>query len=242
MRNLLTLLSVILISNLAHAYGSGSQATWSLGAFGGIATTNQSDLNTLITRANTRVGGISTPQFGNAWEFGGYIERRLNASIVALQIRPSYMTNSANGTGSGGSYNYSVSGFAIAPLIRLYILESSGIKLYVEGGINWGSLTGKIQEAGATTTFSGSNFGYQGGIGVDFCFGARSQHCIWGNGGARYLSIDRNIASDASGTFSSGANASLSQAGKGLETEIDGHDLATTMSGFIALLGYKYNL
>jgi hypothetical protein len=98
-----------------------------------------------------------------------------------------------------------------------------------------------VQEGSATIKFSGSNFGFQGGMGVSFCFGSKGQHCFFGEGDLRYLSIDRNIASESSGTFASGANPSLSQAAAQREVELDNKDLSTTMSGFIGLAGYQFN-
>jgi hypothetical protein len=237
---ILLLVSALFISANVFA-ASSSGETWSVGVLGGIVTSTQSDLNTLITRANTRVGGISTGQFGNAYEFGGYIQRRLNGSIIALQLRPSYYMASTTGTGTGGTFAYSLTGYTVAPLIKLYILESAGVKLYLVGGINYGILNGKIQEASATVEFKGSNVGYQGGIGTLFCFGQKGAHCISLEGNVRYLFIERNLVSSSTGTFSQSNPASVSQSGNGQELELDQKDLATTMSGVQGLLGYQYN-
>src|SRR5258708_2688016 len=80
---------IALLPCTTFAYGTSSGETWSIGLLGSIVTSNQSDMNILITRANTR-STISTPQFGNAYEFGGYIQRRITGSSLALQLRPSY--------------------------------------------------------------------------------------------------------------------------------------------------------
>jgi len=220
---------------------TSSSERWSLALFGGIVTDKQDDLNSLITRANTRVGGISTPQFTNAYEIGAYIQRRITGSIVAIQVRPGYFFNSTTGTGGSGSaagtYSYKVNGYSVMPLIKLYVLESKTVKLFIQSGIGWGTLAGEIQEAGATSKFSGNNFGFQGGVGVDWCFGSKSQHCLITEGNMRYMSIERNMVSETSGTF--GSN-SVSQTARGKELEIDSHDLATTMSGIQAIVGYKF--
>jgi hypothetical protein len=238
MRILAISLILFMSQNVLAATSSGQR--WSLGLFGGIVTASQADLNTLITRANTRVGGISTPQFGNAYEFGAWIMRRFNNSVVALQLRPSYFMTSVSGTGTGGSFDYSLSGYVIQPQLVVYILESKSIKLFVQGGVGWGSLSGEIKEGAASAKFSGSNFGFTGGIGVNFCFGAKDQHCVVTEGNTRYYRIDRNTVSSSSGTFATGANPSVSQSGNGQELEIDNHDLATSMSGIQALLAYQY--
>lgn len=227
-------------STLFAAQASGER--WSVGAFGGIVTASEADLNMLITRANSRVGGISTAQLGNALEFGGYIQRRFNSSALALQLRPSYFTVSSTGSGTGGSYNYSLIGYGIMPMLRVYILEDKSIKLFIQGGVGWGMASGEIKEASATAKFDGSNTGYQAGIGVSFCFGARSQHCVFGEGNFRGLAIQRNTVSSTTGSFTStGSNASLSQYGVGQELEIDNHDFQTTLSGVMGLAGYSYS-
>ena len=241
MRSLIVMLvlTFTLFQTKAHAANDGN---WSVAGFGGIVTASEADLNSLITRANTRVGGISTPQLGNAWEFGGYIQRRINSSILALQLRPSYFTVSSTGTGSGGSYNYSVNGIVIMPMLVAYILEDKSIKLYVQGGVGWANVNGQITEGSGNASFNGNNYGFQGGIGVSFCFGMKSQHCFFGEGDFRNMTIQRSTVSSTGGSFtSSGANASLSQYGQGQEVEIDNHDLQTTLSGVMGVAGYSYN-
>ncbi len=182
---ILVLVMLVLTPCLSFASTTGAE-TWSLGVLGGITTSSQSDLNTLITRANTRVGGITTGQFGNAYEFGGFLMRRLNGSIIALQLRPTYYTSSTSGTGNGGTFSYSLTGYTVTPIIRLYILENTGVKMFIQGGVNWGYLQGKVQEAAAQVTFSGSNVGYQGGLGALFCFGQKNAHCLSLEGNIRY--------------------------------------------------------
>lgn len=220
---------------------TGTEA-WSIGALGGIITASENDLNALITRANNRGLSITTGQFANAYEFAGYLQRRFNGSVFALQLRPSYFTDSTTGSGSGGSYNYALTGYTIMPLIRAYILESSGIKLFIQGGVGFGSLSGSVTEGAANINFSGNSYGYQAGIGVNFCFGSRSQHCVVTEGNLRYMAFERNIVSSVNGTFATGPSPSISQSSKGQEVEIDGHDLGTTMSGIQGIVGYQYNL
>src|SRR6185436_2054931 len=142
---LLLVASPLLFSSASFAV-SGTE-TWSIGFFGSVVTANEADMNALITRANTSIG-ISTPQFSNAYEFGAFIQRRFNGSVFALQFRPGYFMDSVSGTANNGSggYNFTLSGFNLMPLIRAYILESQSIKLYLQGGIGWGTLSGKIEE------------------------------------------------------------------------------------------------
>lgn len=228
----------ILFFSLNVSAQSGGKESWSFGLFGGSVTSSQDDMNTMITRANTRVGGISTSQLGNAYEAGAYLQRRFTSSIFALQFRPSYFFQTASGTGTGGTFAYSLNGFTVMPLLRAYILENKYVRLYIQGGVGWGYLNGKIEEAGTTANFSGSNTGYQGGIGVLFCLTSSGRHCFFTEGNARYMSIERNTVSDTSGSFAAG---SLSQAVKGSELEIDGHDFGTSLSGVQAILGYQFN-
>lgn len=233
----LAVISIFLFTITTDAAYMGKEK-WSVGLFGGITTSTQSDMNLLINRANTREGGISTPQFGNHWEFGGYIQRRLNRSLMALHLRPSYFFASVDGTGGSGAHNYSVSGFAIMPMIRTFLLESKSVQLYMQIGIGWGQLSGKIQEGSAVSNFTGSNFGFQGGMGVLFCLSRSRAHCLFAEGNVRYLSIERNIASGSSGTF---ASDSLTRTGVAQEVEVDNHDFGTTMSGVQGLFGYHHN-
>ncbi|MCC6276606.1 MAG: hypothetical protein IT289_01680 [Oligoflexia bacterium] len=239
----LLLLSILLWTDFGFAAGS-TRDNWSIGFLGGITTNKQDDMNTLITRANTRVGGISTPQFTNSWEVAMFLQKRFSQSIVAIQLRPSYLFNTVSGNGgsgaNAGTYSYKISGYTIMPLLRVHILESSSIKLFIQGGVGWGKLDSEIQEASASVKFSGSNYGFQGGVGVDWCFGTSGRHCLITEGNVRYLYIERNIASSVGGTFSSGANGSLSQAANGREVEIDSKDFGTTFSGIQAFVGYRF--
>ncbi|MBK9294721.1 MAG: outer membrane beta-barrel protein [Oligoflexia bacterium] len=240
MKLALTVLLALLLTQTTFA--QSSKENWSIGLLGGITAATQSDMNLLITRANARVGGISTGQIGNAWEFGAYLQKRYASSIIALQLRPTYFTASTTGTGTGGTFAYSTTGYTISPLLKLYILESSSIKLYLIGGVIWGKLMGKIQEGSAQVEFDGSNSGFQGGLGALFCFGSKGTHCFFAEGNYRYLVIERNTASSVSGSFTStGANRSLSQAIAGAEVELDARDLGTTMAGVQGFAGYQLN-
>lgn len=233
-------IAVLFCTQIASA--QSSKENWSFGFLGGITAASQSDLNLLITRANARVGGISTGQIGNAWEFGAYLQKRMASSIIALQLRPTYFTATTTGTGTGGTFAYSTTGYTLSPLLKLHILESSSVKLYLIGGVIWGKLTGKIQEGTAQADFDGSNSGFQGGLGALFCFGSKGTHCFFAEGNYRYLTIERNTASSVSGAFTStGANRSLSQAIAGAEVELDARDLGTTMSGVQGFGGYQFN-
>jgi len=236
---LLVLAVTLFVSAAALAQSKGN---WSMGAFGSIVTSSQTDFEEMQKRANQRTG-VSTPAFGNALEFGGYLERRLNSSIVALQLRPSYFTQSSKATGgtgaAAGNYNYSVSGFVLTPLLKVYGLESNLLKLYFLGGIGWAYVSGQVQEGSYQISTTGSNFGFQGGIGVEACFGAGT-HCFFTEGNMRYMRIERNLATDVQGTPAGGTPTGPT-AVKGQELELDGHDAFTSLSGVQAVLGYVFH-
>ena len=154
--------------------------------------------------------------------------------MFAFHFRPSYFTQSTTGSGAGGDYDYSLSGFTAFPMFRLIPLENNFIKFYMQLGLGYGKLSGKITEGAADIDFSGSAFGAMGGIGAEFCF--TDSHCMTLEGNVRYLPIERNIASSVSGNFSS-----LTRAIKNKEVEYADSDLKTTMSGVQGVIGYVYN-
>lgn len=236
MKQLIFLMIFLLSSSLFAARG-GSGGGWAIGGNFHLVTPNQSDLNTLISRSNSRAGGISTPQMGNAWEFSGYIHYRFDSSIIAFQFRPSYFMQSTSGSASNGdSYKYALSGFSLMPLLRWYLLESDAIKFFLNTGIGYGFLNGEIKEASFSTEFSGNNTGYMGGMGVEFCY---DNHCCNIEGNIRYMFFERNISKSMNGSLPS-PNPGLSQASSGTEIEIDNRDLGTTMSGVQGTIGYMY--
>ncbi|MCB0419739.1 MAG: outer membrane beta-barrel protein [Bdellovibrionales bacterium] len=232
---LLVILLIACSSQVAFARGGGGG--WSLGANLGITASDQTDMNTLITRANSR-DSISTGQFGNAWEFSGFISYR-TSSMLALQFRPSYYYSAVDGSGSGGSYDYSVTGFTLFPIFRFYLLESNYIKFFTQVGVGWGFLFGSVKEGAASAEFSGNAMGTMAGLGAEFCF--TGNHCISVEGNFRLLRVQR-VTSDASTNnfVTTGATPSLSQSASGQEVELDGADLSATMSGVQGFIGYVF--
>ncbi|MCB0365162.1 MAG: outer membrane beta-barrel protein [Bdellovibrionaceae bacterium] len=219
----------------------GGGGGWSLGANIGITAADQKDLDTLVTRSNQRAGGITTGQLGNAWEGNGYISYRFGG-MTAIQLRIGFLYQNEDGSDtSGNNYEYGLFGFTIFPMFRFYLLEDTMIKFYTQLGLGWGSVSGDIKEGNNSVEFSGSALGYMGGIGAEFCFWS-SSHCITVEGNLRILGVERLIADSVSGDFLAGppSPASLSQAQKGKEVELDGRDLGVTLSGIEGFIGYVF--
>ncbi|MCK6600052.1 MAG: hypothetical protein L6Q37_16930, partial [Bdellovibrionaceae bacterium] len=152
----------------------------------------------------------------------------------ALVFRPSYFTQSATGSGATiGDYEHSLTGYTFFPLLRLYPLENDFIRFFMQAGVGFGYLKGKVKEGSSSMTYSGSNFGAQAGIGADFCFSPN--HCVTIEGNMRYLPIERSIADSVSGTLTGFTQTELSR-----EVEYDKNDLTTTLSGIQGVLAYTY--
>jgi hypothetical protein len=218
--------------------GGGLSAGSSIGGGFVLTTPSQNDVNTLIDNANTNAGGISTKNLGAAIELYGHYSYRFSGSMFELQFRPSYFSQSSTGSGTGGNYDYKLTGFTFFPILRLYPLESSFIKFFLQAGLGYGRLSGSITEASANVDFAGGAFGAIGGLGAEFCF--TPNHCVVIEGNMRYLPIDRNIVSSSSGTFSS-PNSLITQYGSEQELEFSNQDLKTTMSGIQGILAYTYH-
>lgn len=234
---LITSLSLIL-NPLANARGGGGGGNHSLGGNLIFASPAQDDLDTLIGNANTTAGGISTKPFGQGYEFVFQYMYRFSGSMFALLFRPSYFTQKSTGSATGGAkYNYELSGWTFFPMFRLIPLENSFLKFYMQIGVGYGKLTGKIRENDSSIEFSGGNFGGTTGLGAEFCF--FDNHCFNLEGNFRYLPFERNKASSVSSNAAWGTG-SLTNAVEGEEVELNNRDLGTTMSGVLATLGYTY--
>lgn len=231
----LALALTVLSSSLAHAKG-GTGGGSSIGIQLGVTASSQEHMNTLIQRANSRVGGISTNSLNSAYEVSGTYGYRFDGSIIALLFRPSFFYAKADGSGGGQPYNYGVTGFTIFPMMRIVPLENDWLKFFMQVGVGYGRSNGSIEEGSAKVEFEGSAFGSQAGLGAEFCYTAN--HCATIEGNYRYLTMERNTVTSTSGTFASG---SLSQNAAGQEVEMDGTDLAVRMSGLQFLVGYTYN-
>lgn len=195
---------------------------------------SQDDLNGAIDDAHTSAAA-STKNLGSAYELFVNWIYHLDNSSYAFVLRPSYFMQSATGSGTGGSYDYKLTGYTLFPMFRLYPLENSFIHFFMQGGLGYGALGGDIQAGASSLTFKGSAFGAVGGIGVDFCF--TEVHCLTIEGNMRYLPIERNVSTGGTCTSIPG----ISQCGNSTEVERNSNDLKTTMSGVQGAVAYTMN-
>src|SRR4051812_34950439 len=92
---------------------SGGESQFGLVA--GVSQSAQDQINTLISRANSRStsGPVNTPALNSAWELGLQYGYRFSGTMFAMIVRPTYFFENATGSGKDGSYNYGVTGFTI---------------------------------------------------------------------------------------------------------------------------------
>lgn len=232
---LLTLTFSLSLIPMASASGGGGGH-----ALGGqliFLSPTQDDMNTLIDRANQREGGITTKPLGQGYELTVNYEYRFSGTMFSAVVRPSYFMQGQKGSGKDGGFDYTLSGWTFFPMLKLTPLENSFIKFFLQIGLGYGSLKGLISEAGSMVQFSHGSFGGLAGLGAEFCF--TGEHCMLMEGNLRYLPFERNMASTVvGGSFASG---SLTNYANGQEVEVDNRDLATTMSGVLATIGYMYH-
>lgn len=214
------------MSPAAHAKGGGGHSL-NVGLI--FMSPSQDEFNTHIGSVN-RSNNVSIDKFSTATEFFGAYIYRFSGSMFGLNFRPSFFTQTAKGNG----YTYSLTGYTFFPMFRLYPLENNFIRFFMQVGVGYGNLTGKVEQPNASLTFSGGQFGAAGGLGSEFCF--TDSHCMVIEGTYRYLPIQRSIASASSGTLDG-----FTQAVSGSEVEMDGADLATTMSGIQGGISYLLN-
>jgi len=228
--------TIVLVTSFSLAKGGGGNH--SVGGALIFASPSQDDFDTLIGTANTAAGGISTKPMGQGYELVLQYMYKFSGSMFALLFRPSMFTQSSKGSAaSGAKYNYELSGWTLFPMFRMTPLENSFMKFYMQVGVGYGRLTGKIRENVSTIEFSGGNFGGITGLGAEFCF--FDDHCFNLEGNFRYLPFERNKAtsvSSAGGWSSTITGPSES----GEEVEMNNRDLGTTLSGILATLGYTY--
>jgi hypothetical protein len=210
---------------------------FSFGALGGKAESEQDHINTLIGRANTRAGGISTGDLDNSWEAGIFVQWKFD--FFAIQLRPTYFMQSEDGTAAAGSslpgtYEYSTKATTVAAIFKLYPMETTNMRFYFLTGAMWGMQTTKIKEASFSVEASGTAMGYQAGAGLDFIF---DSHLFFAEVSWRYLGIERNTVDATSGTPES---TSVDQHVVGNELEYDNRDLSTNLTGTIIMVGYGY--
>ncbi|MEN0057850.1 MAG: outer membrane beta-barrel protein [Bdellovibrio sp.] len=236
-----TILAVSALSipdaNAQRRFGSrGLGGDMALGIGLSTVSAGQDDLNGAIDDAVD--AGASIKNLGSAWEFYVNWSYRFSGTIYAFVFRPSYFMQKTDGSSPSGSYDYNLTGYTVFPIFRLYPLENSFIKFYMQTGLGYGSLSGEIKAAGKNLEFKGSAFGAMGGIGAEFCFTAA--HCLTVEGNLRYMPIERNLTTG--GNCSTGSDIpGISQCGGSSEVERGGSDLKTTMSGVQGLIGYTMN-
>ncbi len=239
-------LKVLLVVFLTSFAFQAEAQQFIFGAHFGYSTADQSDINTLITRANARAGGISTSSLSDAYEGVLTLGYRPSQSSFAYLLRPAIFYTATDGSGGQnagfiGKYEYNLLGYSIYPILRYHLLEDKTIKFFTQVGIGWGQINGEIKEVNTddiSAKFSGSNLGYLVGLGVEFCFDSAGSHCLNLEANMRIHYIERNTTDEASGTFPSG---SLTQAAPGAEIELDNRDLGTTMTGIQGIIGYTFH-
>lgn len=219
----------------ANARG-GASGNMALGVGISTVSANQADINGAIDDAISQ-SAANTKNLGSAWEFYANWSYRFSGTMYAVLFRPSYFMQSTTGSGTGGSFDYSLNGFTLFPMFRLYPLENAYIKFFMQTGLGYGNVAGSINAGAQSLNFKGSAFGAMGGIGVDFCF--TPSHCVSVEGNLRYMPIERNLTSG--GNCTDGSIPGISQCGGGSEVERNGADLQTTLSGVQGLIGYTMN-
>jgi hypothetical protein len=224
----LTILASLLFPAASFAVGSGGH---SLGVGVGLASTSQKDLDSLSDSVNALGGGRNSSKVSSALEFEANYQYRFSGTMWAMQFRPSYF----NQTGSGSTDTVKLTGLTFFPMLRMYPLENNFIHFYMQLGVGYGQLSGSITQPGVSIDFSGSAFGALVGLGAEFCF--TPSQCMEFEGNFRYLPIDRNLATNSTGTATGG----ITQSAKGSELELGGADLETSMSGIIGTIAYRFN-
>jgi len=216
------------------AFAGGSM---SIGFGIALHTAEQNGLNNMIRSAKAQPGlNVTTSDLSSGYEFSGQFTFRFSNNLVAIQLRPSYFTQSASGRGTDGSYDYDLTGLTLFPLVRLVPLSNDIIDFYLQAGIGYGKLDGSITNGSRNAKFSGSGFGMQVGLGADFCL--IPDHCFGVEGNYRYLPVSRNIVSSGtSATPPYGATQATSD--RELE-DASGNDVGTSMSGISGVLNYTF--
>ncbi|MCB0356140.1 MAG: hypothetical protein KDD40_03990, partial [Bdellovibrionales bacterium] len=114
----------VLVLCFYHSTSWAVGSEFSIGFNVGLAGGGQTDMNKIITSANTRESGLSVSDLGNAWDLNATLTYKVTP-MIALQFRPGMYMVSEDGSNSSGSFEYSVTGFTIFPVMRLYLLENS---------------------------------------------------------------------------------------------------------------------
>ncbi|WP_413568645.1 hypothetical protein ACLWBD_14160 [Bdellovibrio sp. HCB117] len=234
-----TVLAVSVLSvqdaNAQRRFGGGRGLSGDMALGIGISTVSadQDDLNGAIDDA-VNASATNAKNLGSALEIYANWSYRFSGTMYAFVFRPSYFMQKTDGS---NSYKYELTGYTVFPIFRLYPLENSFIKFYMQTGLGYGSLNGSITAGANNLDFKGSAFGAMGGIGAEFCF--TDTHCLTVEGNMRYMPIERNVSTG--GNCTGGTIPGISQCGDGSEVERGNSDLRTTMSGVQGLIGYTMN-
>jgi hypothetical protein len=196
----------------------------SLGIAFSTVSASQDDLNG-VAGLNSGKDMSSAIEVAATWIY------RYDRTSYAFVLRPSYFMQSTD----SGTTEIKLTGFTLFPMFRMYPLENTFIKFFLQGGLGYGSLKGAMDIASTTVDFEGSAFGAVGGLGVDFCF--TDAHCLTIEGNIRYLPIERNKVTGGNCSTMTGTT----QCTTGNELEVNNKDLQTTMSGIQGLIGYTMN-
>lgn len=196
---------------------------WSFGATLGLANADQKDMDSVIDAGGT------ADKIGNGYEFGATFAYSFGST--ELLLRPSWYTVSSD----GGGNEYSLNAFSILPMLRFNLLSNQTITFYSQLGLGYTVITGEIKEGSDEVEFSGSDIGYAGGLGAEFCFIA--SHCFFVEGNVRVSSVERMTVDKASGTPTD--IGGITQGGKGQELEISNRDFGASLSGIYGVIGYN---
>lgn len=222
MKLTLSIIATVLSFSLG-AQAAGGAHTLGFGLI--TMTPSQDDLDSHIAAVNT-ANGTSKEKFGSALEIAASYTYRFSSSMFAVQFRPSYFMHSAG--------DYSLKGYTLFPIVRIYPLENNFIKFFLQTGLGYGRLNGEISQNSSSVSFAGGAFGALFGLGANFCFAG--SHCVGVEGNFRYLPIERNIISSVSGAPGQFSTAPAPDE----ELEINNHDVKTTMSGIQGGLSYNF--
>lgn len=218
---------IIMASNPAMAARGGMSGSHQFG--GGVAMISpaQDDLNSWISG----LGVVGTKEMGAGYEVFFNYEYRFDRTMYALHFRPSYVMQSA----SGGGVESKMTAFTFFPMLRLYPLENDFIRFFFQVGLGYGSMNLALKNnTGGNGNYSGGNFGALGGLGAYFCITDSS--CIVAEGSFRYLPMQRLTGS---GNGLTGGSSRITQ--ENGELEVNGMDVASTLSGVVGSLAYQYN-
>ncbi|MBX3016757.1 MAG: hypothetical protein KF767_02620 [Bdellovibrionaceae bacterium] len=220
---------VLMAYQPAMAQRRGSMSSGSHQFGGGVAMISpaQDDINSWIGG----LGVVGTKEMGAGYEVFFNYEYRFDRTIYALHFRPSYVMQSA----SGGGVEAKMTAFTFFPMLRLYPLENDFIRFFFQVGLGYGSMNLALSNnTGGNGNYTGGNFGALGGLGAYFCITDSS--CIVAEGTFRYLPMQRLTGS---GNGLTGGSSRITQ--ENGELEVNGMDVASTLSGVVGSLAYQYN-